>query len=110
MSKNFYAVTDEEELYWEGVQLCKLSGGWKPMIQWHDGCSCHCESLHYRNWDEFKEFVDHHVVKDEFGEIYPTDEFIEKLESWQENNRRNQDPHSDTWIIDGWNFCRGDWS
>lgn len=116
MTTNYYAVTDEDKRHWEGVHLAQTAGGWKPTIQWHwepSGCSCHCNVHHYRNYDEFKEYVrSGYVIKDEFENVINVEEFLDKLENFQKENRRDdyyESRGSRVWMINGWNFRSGDW-
>ena len=87
------------------------------MLHWHagfDGCPCHCEQHHYRDWDEFKAFVraDNVVVVDEYEREWNADEFIVMLERWRdENNRSHARQHTprEAVEIDGWEFLGGHW-
>lgn len=117
MTTNYYAVESEDVGYYEGIHLAQTAGGWEPSIQWHgDGCSCRCDMQehHYRNFDEFCQFVnsDEVIVKDEYGQVYNSKEFLNHLQYWKENNERthyNTSP-KDSWMIDGWTFVKGNWS
>lgn len=80
MSTNYYAVFDEDDDYWEGIHLTKFSGGWRPSIQWHGvDYGCGCDEHHYRNFDEFKEFIfrEDIYIKNEYGETVDKEEFMD---------------------------------
>lgn len=104
MSTNYYAVEDPTVPHYEGVHLGKRAGGWVFQFKWHVG------EHPYRNFDEFKEYVRGRVVKDEYDELWESEEFIDMVEGWCEENDRTPDTSKKSvWVIDGYYFVKGDW-
>lgn len=82
MSTNFHAVEDEDEEYWNGVFLGKSAGGWVFQIKWHNWIHHPDKPDHpYRNIDEFEEFVEGKIIKDEYGSLMDNEEFIDMVHS-----------------------------
>lgn len=114
MGTNYYAHKDDRD---DRIHLTKTSGGWEPAIQWHAGvygCSCECNDHHYRNWEEFKEFVRQEdiTVINEYGEEVDSEELIEKLIDWTKGTNRSQirkENIREGVEIDGWEFLGGNW-
>ena len=115
MYTNYYAVESEDEDPYDGLFLGKRAGGWVFQIKWHDWTDMYenTESPNhpYRNFDEFVEYVDGKVIKNEYGEVLTPEEFINMVEDWCEENPRTPNTTRDSvWKIDGYYFIRGDWS
>ncbi len=114
LSTHYYA---HEHVFEDRIYLAKRAGGWKPILHWHagfDGCPCYCEQHHYRNWDEFKQFVrqDEVIITNEYGEELDADEFINMLVKWREENDRShlrESSPTEGREIDGWEFVGGYW-
>jgi len=114
MSTNYYAVTEEDEPYYKGLFLGKRAGGWVFQFKWHDWTDMYSDTESpnhpYRNFDEFKKYVSGKIIKDEYGEVLSSDEFIDMIERWcEENNHTPNNNDKMTWNIDGYWFVRGDW-
>jgi len=114
MSTNYYAVTEEDEDYYEGLHLGKRSHGWVFQLKWHDWTDMYSDTDSpnhpYRNFDEFQEFVEGKVVKNEYGEVLESKYFIRMVEDWCETKVRVPDiTRDDVWRIDGYYFISGDW-
>lgn len=113
MSTNFYLLDSEDQNYWEGIFLGKRAFGWVFQIKWHDYsyCSCDCpnDTHNYRNWDEFKEFVQEGIIIDEYRETHNAKEFISMIEERNTSDNRVPSGTKDTWRIDNYYFVRGNW-
>lgn len=115
MSEKIWGYLESGKL----VHLALLPNGpRKPIIHWHgghSGCPSHCDDHHYRNFDEFIDFVTNDLdeVHTEFdGEVDP--EFaIEKIRDRQKAADRSSGTVQDAreYVkIDGWDFLGGYWT
>ncbi len=111
MSTHYYGFLDGKE-----ISLAQTASGWNPLLHWHNGyssCPCHCEEHHYRNFDEFVDFVcrDDVRLENEYGEQLAPFELIGKLQRFQMNNDKEHREMTDrdSMMIDGWEFYGGNW-
>ena len=112
MGTNYYAHFDDRRIH-----LTKTSAGWRLAIQLHGrkmGCRCQCQEHHYRNIEEFREFINREdvTIEDEYGSQIGAGEFMEKLELFNAENTLQPDPRDwEMYVeLDGWIFHGGNWS
>lgn len=94
------------------------NGPRKPIIHWHagaSGCQCHCDEHHYRNFDEFVEFVKNELdeVHMEFDGEVDWNKAISALRDRQERAGMSSKTVQDSreYVqIDGWDFLGGYWT
>jgi len=106
MSVKYYAVDSEEESAENGIFLGKQSTDFVFQFKWHSYWEEPEKEHYYRNYDEFVEFIENNVIKNQENTVVSTEEFIDTIESLRENESVPKGER--VWCIDGHYFIE-DW-
>lgn len=97
MSTNFYAKSENQDWFDGPLHLGQSAG---PGVQF----MLHLDRRYYQDWPSMKEWLADAEIRDEYGELFDLEEFIEWVEYRQEGRTRG-DLH-----IDGYAFDDGEFS